>query len=159
MYCSLSKRQRGRGSVRRAVMELLESRALFAAAGLVAAYSFDEGSGSTLGDVSGTGNVGTLVNGPAWNAAGKFGSALSFDGINDIVNIADSNSLDLTTGMTLEAWVKPSALSGYRTVLMKDVPAELSYAMYASGDVNRPNAWGRTNNASSGINGSAALAA
>ena len=41
-------------------------------------------------------------------AAGKFGNALSFNGTNASVTVPDSNSLDLTTGMTLEAWVKPT---------------------------------------------------
>src|SRR5438477_3071746 len=41
---------------------------------LVAAYSFDEGTGSTLGDASGKGNGGT-ISGATWAANGKFGSA------------------------------------------------------------------------------------
>ena len=41
--------------------------------------------------------------------AGKYGGALTFDGVNDLVTVADAASLDLTTGMTLEAWVRPTA--------------------------------------------------
>ena len=48
--------------------------------GLVAAYGFDAGSGSSAADSSGKGNVGS-VSGAAWSAAGRFGSALSFDGV------------------------------------------------------------------------------
>ena len=33
-----------------------------------------------------------------------------FDGVNDLVNVPDANSLDLTTAMTLEAWVRPTTL-------------------------------------------------
>ena len=73
--------------------------------GLVAAYSFDAGTGTTLADNSGLANTGT-ISGATW-AAGKNGSALTFDGVNDWVTIADSASLDLSTGMTLEAWVRP----------------------------------------------------
>ena len=37
------------------------------------------------------------------------------------VNVADSNSLDLTTGMTLEAWVKPTvATAASRRVVLKE---------------------------------------
>ncbi len=36
--------------------------------GLVAAYSFDQGSGTAAPDASGTGNNGTLTNGPTWAA-------------------------------------------------------------------------------------------
>ena len=75
--------------------------------GLVAAYGFDEGSGTTTADQSGNGNTGTLTTRPG-RRRGKFGNALSFNGTNAFVTVADSNSLDLTTGMTLEGWVKPT---------------------------------------------------
>jgi hypothetical protein len=143
--------------MRRSLVEVLEVRALFAAPGLVAAYNFDEGAGVALGDLSGSGNVGALANGPAWNAAGRFGGALSFDGVNDIVNIADSNSLDLTTAVTMEAWVNPSAQAGYRTVLMKDIPGEMAYAIYGSDTGNKPSGWVRVGNTSRGGIGTAAL--
>src|SRR6187549_2603079 len=57
-----------------------------AAAGLVAAYAFDEGGGASVGDGSGSGNVGSVV-GASWDPAGKFGKALSFDGADDVVSI------------------------------------------------------------------------
>src|SRR5262249_47996047 len=44
--------------------------------GLVGAYSFDEGSGTTVTDVSGAGNNGT-IKGAKWTTQGKFGGALS----------------------------------------------------------------------------------
>src|SRR5262249_40177667 len=75
--------------------------------GLVAAYSCDEGSGTTLTDVSPsiTGNNNRPpnngpLNGATWTTAGKFGGALSFNG-SSWVTIPDAASLDLTTGMTL----------------------------------------------------------
>lgn len=109
--------------------------------GLVAAYNFDEGSGTSLTDRSGTGNTGTIT-GPTWDVNGKFGKALSFDGVNDYVNIADSNSLDFTTGMTLEAWVKPTALgtggNAWRTVLFKQNGSGMTYALYANQNSGRP---------------------
>ncbi len=78
--------------------------------GLVAAYSFDEGTGTTVADASGNSNTGTLTTGPAWSTQGKYGKALSFNG-SGLVTISDSNTLDLTTGMTLEAWVYPTTTS------------------------------------------------
>ncbi len=67
--------------------------------GLVAAYGFEEAAGSAVTDLSGSGNGGT-ISGATRTAAGRYGSALSFDGANDWVTVADSSSLDLTTGMT-----------------------------------------------------------
>ena len=63
--------------------------------GLVAAYGFDAGAGTTAVDQSGNGNLGTLSN-ATWSTTGKFGNALSFNGTNASVSIPDSNSLDLT---------------------------------------------------------------
>jgi hypothetical protein len=103
----------------------------------VAAYNFNAGSGTTLADVTGKGHTGTL-NGPSWSTAGRTGAALSFDGTNDAVAIADANDLDLRTGMTLEAWVRPSALGSWRTVLFKEQASHMTYALYASTRDARP---------------------
>src|SRR5438132_6739364 len=89
-------------------VEALEDR--LAPAALVAAYAFDAGTGSTVADASGNGNSGTIVN-ATWTTAGKYGNALSFNGTNARVDINDAASLHLTTAMTLEAWVNPSAVS------------------------------------------------
>ena len=79
---------------------------------------FDEGSGTTAYDSSGNNNNGILINGPLWTA-GRIGSALSFDGNNDYVQIAKSASLDsIVQGITLEAWVKPS-LTNRHTLLAR----------------------------------------
>src|SRR3954471_22704930 len=110
------------------------------AEGLVAAYGFDEGQGNVAGDASGLGNDGR-VEGPAWSRDGRHGGALSFDGTNDWVSVADAGSLDLTRGMTLEAWVRPSALgANWRTVLFKERPGNLSYGLYANRETGVPDA-------------------
>jgi fibronectin type 3 domain-containing protein len=98
--------------------------------GLVAAYSMNAGSGATLADATGKGHTGT-ISGATWSAAGKYGGALSFDGVNDWVTIADAADLDLTTGMTLEAWVRPTALgNSWRTVVFKE-SSSVAYSLYA----------------------------
>ena len=48
------------------------------------------------------------------------------------MTVADSPSLDLTTGLTLEAWVRPSTLSGWRTVFTKEIGGGEVYQLYAS---------------------------
>jgi hypothetical protein len=105
--------------------------------GLVTALGFDEASGTSALDTSGANNPGA-ISGATRSATGKFGGALSFDGVNDIVTVADANSLDLTNAMTLEAWVRPSVLGGWRTLLLKERPGGLVYALYGSEDANRP---------------------
>jgi len=106
----------------------------------VALYNFNSKSGTTLTDSSGYNNHGTLLNGPNWTRKGKYGSALVFDGVDDKVVVPDSNSLDLTNRLTLEAWVYPTtAMSGWDTILMKEQPpGNLLYALYANGDNNLP---------------------
>jgi glucose/arabinose dehydrogenase/PKD repeat protein len=104
----------------------------------VAAYNFNAGSGTTLADVTGKGHTGTL-SGPTWSTAGRTGAALSFDGVNDSVRINDAGDLDLTTGMTLEAWVRPTALGNtWRTVLFKEQSGHMTYALYGATDNGRP---------------------
>jgi glucose/arabinose dehydrogenase len=106
--------------------------------GLVAAYAFDESAGGSVVDRSGTGNGGTLA-GATWTASGRYGSALNFDGVDDRVVVADANSLDLTNGMTLEAWVRPTAAGGvWRTVVAKNAPGTIAYNLYANRNTNRP---------------------
>ena len=86
---------------------------------LVAAYSFSQGSGTTVPDASGNGNTGTISN-ATWSTAGNYGDALLFNGTNAMVTVNNSASLDLTTAMTLEAWVDPSAVSSaWRDVVYK----------------------------------------
>ena len=114
------------------------------AVGLVAAYGFNEGSGTTATDASGSGNAGA-VSGATWNASGRIGGALAFDGVNDWVTVADANSLDLAAAMTLEAWVFPTLLPNntWPTVLLKERTGDLSYGLYANTEGNRPSghAW------------------
>ena len=108
--------------------------------GLVAAWGFDEGTGSILVDHSGLGNHGVLE-GPGWTTEGKHGGALLFDGVDDLVTVADSDSLDLTRSFTLEAWVKVAQLGAdWQTVVLKEQPGHLLYALYAGEPPNGPGA-------------------
>jgi len=105
--------------------------------GLVAAYGFNEAAGLQVTDASGQGNVGT-ISGATRTTAGKFGGALSFDGTSAWVTVNDAASLDLTTGMTIEAWIKPSILTSWRSVVTKEAPDGLAYALYSGNNASRP---------------------
>ena len=71
--------------------------------GLVAAYGFEEASGTSVNDGSGNGNTGA-VNAATW-ATGKYGGALSFNGSSSYVDLGNPSALNLTGSMTLSAWV------------------------------------------------------
>ena len=127
-------------------------------AGLVAAYAFNAGAGTTAADASGKQNTGA-ISGAQWVAQGRYGAALRFDGVNDLVSVADAASLDLTSGMTLEAWVKPTALSGWRSVVMKEVSGGLAYTLVRARQAPKPAAYVRIagKTASDAASGTAAL--
>jgi hypothetical protein len=57
-----------------------------------------------------------------------------------MLTVNDANSLDLTAGMTLEAWVYPTvAPSGWRTIIEKEQPGNMVYYLQAgSSSSNQP---------------------
>jgi hypothetical protein len=106
--------------------------------GPVAAFSFDEGEGSTAGDSSGHGNSGSTES-TTWSQDGKHGGALSFNGWSSDVTVPDAPSLHLTDAMTLEAWVYPTELgTAWRTVLFKEQQNGMAYSLYANQDTSLP---------------------
>ena len=70
-------------------------------------WHFDEGSGSTIKNE--VGSSGSLVGGVAY-ASGKFGAALSFDGLNDRGDL--NLNLPENKDLTIEFWVKGDNPSG-----------------------------------------------
>lgn len=72
---------------------------------LVAHWTFDEGTGTTVGDSSGNGHGGVLTGG-TWVSAGRFGGALA---------LASGNSVDVaefpqaTASWTVSVWTRASA--------------------------------------------------
>ena len=74
-------------------------------------YTFESGKGDTVRDHSGKGNDGKLM-GTNWGE-GKFRAGLELAGNEkrDFIEVADSDSLDLTDGLTIEMWVYLNAHS------------------------------------------------
>jgi glucose/arabinose dehydrogenase len=109
--------------------------------GLIAAYGFDEASGTAVADLSGHNHPAT-INGATRSTAGHTGGAVSLDGVNDYVNVPNQAELGLPNAMTLEAWVRPTQLSGgiggWRTVVFKQSGGGMAYGLYANNDANRP---------------------
>ena len=123
--------------------------------GLVAAFGFNEGSGVQTHDASGQGNTGTISS-ATWTTAGKYGNALSFNGTSAWVTVADAASLDLTNGMTIEAWVNPTSNAGWRTIVLKEKYGGLAYSLYSANGSARPAGYVYTTS-EVGLAGTAAL--
>jgi hypothetical protein len=65
------------------------------------------GTGTTWTDISGSGNNGTLTNGPIFGTAN--GGVISFDGVNDYVDLGTKSSLAPgTTDFTISFWINPN---------------------------------------------------
>jgi hypothetical protein len=82
--------------------QVLVTNPIYNETGLVLSLHFNEGSGTIVSDSSGNGNTGTLVNGPAW-VDGKFGKALSFDGVDDYV--ISSRGISPPSTFTANIWI------------------------------------------------------
>jgi PKD repeat protein len=105
--------------------------------GLVAAYSFDADAGPTITDISGNGNSG-VINTAHWTNSGKFGNALSFDGVSS-ATVTDSPSLDLTGSLTLEAWVMPTSFTGdFQPIIIKPMDSSFNQISYVLQGSSRP---------------------
>jgi len=70
---------------------------------LILHYTFDEGTGSSIGDSSGHGYTGTFESIPMW-ATGVSGSAISLDGIASYVNVPVAVWSSVSTEFTVSFW-------------------------------------------------------
>ncbi len=108
-------------------------------------WHFDDGIGTTATDSSGNANNGVLTDADIFNAdsgtppswvAGKFKTALNFDGVDDFVGVPDDASLDITQEITLEAWFRavdfalpPGQGDANIYLLSKDTSGSRSYGI------------------------------
>jgi len=103
--------------------------------GMFMHMAFDEGSGPNVRDTAGN-NDGVLGDGtclpgagtcPGWTS-GKMGSALSFDGANDYIQMGyAAPALSEFSGnkLTLAVWIKPSSPTGSGMIFLKNGPIYL----------------------------------
>lgn len=73
--------------------------------GRQAHWKLDENTGTSAADASGNSNTGTLANGANW-VAGKIGTAVNFDAVDNVINAGSGASLDNLAALTIAAWIK-----------------------------------------------------
>jgi len=84
------------------------------APGPIAYYTFEEGSGNTVGDISGNGNTAT------WNGSGShwlngvYGKSGNFNGVND--HIVTNTNIPCSLNQSVSGWFKGSFTGGQRTL-------------------------------------------
>ena len=81
----------------------------------IAYWRLGETSGTKTADSAGTFSgsiIGGMTLGIAGALAGDTNTAMRFDGKSAYVSVPDNNALDVTGDFTVEAWAKPTALSG-----------------------------------------------
>jgi alpha-L-arabinofuranosidase len=102
-----------------------------------AAYSFDEGTGTTDADVSGHGNTLTLNSGASW-AAGRIGSnSLAVNGTTT-GNATDATPVVNTAlPFSVSAWVNLSSISGYQTFVSIDGMNTSGFYLQLRGDTGK----------------------
>ena len=86
--------------------------------GPVASWAMNEGSGKTIADATGRGHAGTIT-GATWTTSADGSGALSFDGRSDYVRVSTAADLSFGGPFTIEAWIRPSSLSGTKALLTK----------------------------------------
>jgi hypothetical protein len=99
-------------------------------------WRLGEASGTSAGDETAA-NPGAYLNGVALGQPGALtgstNTAASFDGVDDYVSVPDSSSLDATSGVTVEAWVKRSKTGAWQNIAAKPgngAAAAQNYALW-----------------------------
>ncbi len=110
------------------------------APGPVGYWMMDEGSWTnncstdSAFDSSGNGNNGDAcpnTTGPTGGSVGKFGKAGSFDNSDDYLSVADNNSLDLTSDLTIQAWINIRSINlDISQIVAKEITTASSTGAY-----------------------------
>ena len=103
------------------VVPLVRPAVVFATAGPIAHWTFDEGSGTTATDSAGS-NDGAFQGTPTWvtSDAAVGSGAISFAGTGDRVVVPNGPALE-PTSITISAWIRSTAWTSdkWRTILQK----------------------------------------
>ncbi len=94
-------------------------------------------SNATLSDSSGNNNSGTSAGAMLSSnlIAGKIGKALSFDGVNDVIDFGSGASLNITANLTVTMWVNGAATTG-KDILGKRAATNVATSWGQNSDQN-----------------------
>ncbi len=89
--------------------------------GPIAFWKFDEGVGTTAYDSTQNNNDGK-ISGATWQNEDMCvsGKCFYFDGSSDKISMADSTVLDISSPLTVSAWIKPNTVSGSQIIVDKE---------------------------------------
>lgn len=100
---------------------------------LGAHWTFDEGSGFTAADSTGNLNTATLQSGALWTAGRIGANALNLSGASTSFAVRSAPVIDSSKSYTVAAWVRPSLVTGFRTVAAIDGSAISPFYLQMSG--------------------------
>ncbi|MDD5518917.1 MAG: LamG domain-containing protein [Candidatus Omnitrophica bacterium] len=114
-------------------LSAMEVRYHYNGSGPVARWKFDEGSGTTIYDSTNNNNDCTMYymstsTGGGWTE-GKYGTALSFDGLDDYTDCGSNEVLNASSSISVSAWVKIGEIGRYQRIVQKKYGAP-QYANY-----------------------------
>jgi len=95
---------------------------------LVGLWHFD----GNADDSSGNNNSGTEEGGANY-ASSLMGQALSLNGSSGYVMVPDSNTLDITDKITIEAWINPTTLGSFKYIVSKRLGLVANYGFRLNG--------------------------
>jgi Concanavalin A-like lectin/glucanases superfamily len=101
--------------------------------GPIAAYSFNQGSGTTAPDSAGAHEA--KIEGAKWATGGKYGGALEFKA-SEKAQLTVTGTEDLRLkNFTLEAWIDPTESRTFAAILAHPNAEDYGYALYDGGEL------------------------
>jgi hypothetical protein len=98
------------------------------------------GGSGAIKDSTSWGNHGTDTNSPTLGVTGQIGNAINFNGSNERITIPHHSSLNLTTGITMQAWVNIDNPSYWDGIMSKGDWDE-AYSLYTYEDFSGAEVW------------------
>ncbi|MBD3182075.1 hypothetical protein GF312_07275 [Candidatus Poribacteria bacterium] len=95
---------------------------------IVLIWTFDEGEGQEVFDLSGKEHTGEIMGNAGWTDDGKFGKAIEFSGGHVLTSHAEDMNLET---FSFTAWIKvPDVLNPYQMVMGKESWPSRNYSMW-----------------------------